>query len=922
MARTPPGAPDELIARCLARSDVATAFSAQIQDQTGLDGAEAAFATRVLLQALRARQNRETPAAAALLASLDPSHRHHAEHTRRTGLWLCLRIETHPARRAELAANLGISERPARAWQKLADEAREWIGDLSTLSGLELALGDSGLGLRLHGGTTSSLQAALPSRWLRPANAFVPLLGRETDLANLESVLGTDGLFHWVVVHGDGGVGKTRLAMEIVRDLARKGWDAGFLGPPDLRRLVSHPRFDRFTPVVPTLIVVRYAATQEAAIQSFLARSVADAEERRDLAGAPPLRLLLLERHASLQDGWLARLLGRRHVSANEPVARAFGGAHRLAVPSHPDPDQVMLRILDAATGHWAALAMASAPPRPAWSEHLRTQLIPVTGRRPLLVQLAALRACELGCDPPTWTRADVIGAAVARERAHLRSHCPDPALGDAVERGAALLCLCGAQSLAHPTWRAVLTDDVVRLGLDADRAGDVQTCLLAALGRAPLSDPPAPSPITPTVIGSSVATEVLAESLQSGRDAVASLLEHYALDTWPRLLRAAEDTDGTAAGATLHAWISDFITLRPREELIAVERLIPAGAPSLLTVRIGILARLVADLAHDPDDPERARLLNRYGHALLTHDRRHRALEATQEAVAIQTRLAAATPEEHEPDLASSLNNLGYMHSALLQREEALMATQRAVAIRERLADADPDAYEPDLAGSLNNLSYMHSALGQFTEALVASERAVALCERLAARDPDVYEPDLAMSLTNLSVDLNARGRCEDALVAAQRAVALQERLVGRDPDAFTSDLASSLNNLGNVHAMAGQVEPALAAIEQAVHLYEDLAALAPGTYAPDRATCLGALGSIHLRNQDPASAAEAFALGVSSLKTSFLRGPTSFIDLMRQLVSDYLAACHRGGLAEDEKLLASIRPLLEEAQDRASLS
>ena len=68
--------------------------------------------------------------------------------------------------------------------------------------------------------------------------------------------------------------------------------------------------------------------------------------------------------------------------------------------------------------------------------------------------------------------------------------------------------------------------------------------------------------------------------------------------------------------------------------------------------------------------------------------------------------------PTPSSPTSPASLNNLGLDLSDLGRREEALAASQEAVEIRRRLAAARPDAFLPDLARSLSALSDAFAAL------------------------------------------------------------------------------------------------------------------------------------------------------------------------------------------------------------------
>ena len=272
-----------------------------------------------------------------------------------------------------------------------------------------------------------------------------------------------------------------------------------------------------------------------------------------------------------------------------------------------------------------------------------------------------------------------------------------------------------------------------------------------------------------------------------------------------------------------------------------------------------------------------RARRLGQRGIDLGAAGQREEAVVAAREAVNVVRALATRNPAFH-PELADGLSNLGIALSAIGQREEALSITYEAVELRRTLAARDPDAFQLDLAVSLNGLGSRLSALGKREAALVAIREAVELVRRLSAHNVDACQPDLAMSLNNLGAVLSAMGQREEALLATREAVAVRRALALRNPDAFQPELAGSLNNLGNMLSALGQREEALLATREAVAVRRTLALRNPDAFQPDLAMSLNNLGNmlsaVGLREEALAAAREA----VETLRTLVSRSADAF--------------------------------------------
>src|SRR5260370_28409435 len=69
----------------------------------------------------------------------------------------------------------------------------------------------------------------------------VPLLGRECALDDLRCWLASDRDVSIRVLTGGAGRGKTRLALELVREASQEGWLAGFVEQGGLDRFRAQP---------------------------------------------------------------------------------------------------------------------------------------------------------------------------------------------------------------------------------------------------------------------------------------------------------------------------------------------------------------------------------------------------------------------------------------------------------------------------------------------------------------------------------------------------------------------------------------------------------------------------------------------------------------------------------------------------------
>jgi hypothetical protein len=137
-----------------------------------------------------------------------------------------------------------------------------------------------------------------PSAILQAEYQVVPFHGRAQELAELYEWC-TDGEPAAVRLYtGVGGMGKTRLALEIARHLRDERWEAGFLPVEDMARESADGPWGRVTSTGrPALVVMDYAESRRPLLVSLL--------RHMKVHSGPPVRLLLLARG---EVGWWTRL--------------------------------------------------------------------------------------------------------------------------------------------------------------------------------------------------------------------------------------------------------------------------------------------------------------------------------------------------------------------------------------------------------------------------------------------------------------------------------------------------------------------------------------------------------------------------------------------------------------------------------------
>jgi pimeloyl-ACP methyl ester carboxylesterase len=147
---------------------------------------------------------------------------------------------------------------------------------------------------------------------------YLPLVGRENEKTKLEKFLiePCPENMGWMSVKGAGGVGKSRLGLELAL-ACQNDWHAGFLNPDALE-----PDWARWQPNLPTLLIVDYATDNIQRLGKLL-RGLCNREKANRLRR--PVRVILLDRETQEENfekaiGYGPSAIGiniRRHPDLN-----------------------------------------------------------------------------------------------------------------------------------------------------------------------------------------------------------------------------------------------------------------------------------------------------------------------------------------------------------------------------------------------------------------------------------------------------------------------------------------------------------------------------------------------------------------------------------------------------------------------------
>jgi putative AlgH/UPF0301 family transcriptional regulator len=645
---------------------------------------------------------------------------------------------------------------------------------------------------------------AQPSRLLEARYGVIDFVGRAREIEMLRSWRDEQAGSHVSVflVHGEGGMGKTRLARHFAqasRNVSWAVWQAVHDPAASLARLPSSLSTERGHKV---LLVVDYAERWPLAQLMGLMR-------HRLLSGSGvTVRVLLLSRSAGSWWDSLTDMLRQEYIDhtllALSPLLMGEQSPEQLFVSARDRFAEVL------------QVEGCKAIGTPDLS-HRDYRLV-------LTVHMAALAAVDarLHGENPLDDPARVSAYLLRRER-HAWGSLPYSLAGRP---------RTSASLLGRTVYTAVLTGplsyrDGVRLLTRLQIAGSPESAAAVLDDHQLLYPSHEFGTVLEPLYPDRLAEDFLALSTpQAGQSD--SLADPWAQDA-PRTLLASPDDD-----APTNPWDRSAITLliatSQRWPHIAVRHLYPVlrNRPALV---LAVGGAALVSLAALPDlDPAVLQ-------AIEPHLPSHPHVELDLGAAVLTQRLAdCRLPALGElVERALLLATLGWRYGNAGMYEQAVASTQEAADLYRQLAKNDLTAdVNGGLGETLGNLGFFLAELGRHDEALTCAQEAVELLRPLAEADPAVHLPELTRSLGNLGQRLSALSLHAAALARTEEAVELLRPLAEADPPTQMPRLGSGLASFAAVRAHAGlELEQALAAAEESAEIFLPLAEQAPETYA-----------------------------------------------------------------------------------------
>jgi glycosyltransferase involved in cell wall biosynthesis len=556
------------------------------------------------------------------------------------------------------------------------------------------------------------------SQLLRAEEAIVPFdTARQPELDALNTWLDDPKWPQSVrLITGDGGSGKTRLALELCQQRLDTGWQAGFLDVVlDVKDMsASWQKLRNFKQ--PLLIVIDYAETRQLVLLALIKTML-------QTSGDQPVRFLLLAR-----DGgeWWDNLPSKDPQCESLLSGYATSGPFQLPAlhATLEDRRQAYQQAL-----HAYAKAFGVTPP------DMIPELAGEHFDRPLYVQMAALLALH-GEQP---TSANGLTKALLNHERRYWSRLLANFGWSEPERHAQLLLalttLCGGfeTSRAAQFYWTKVNGNLK----SADFSSLFQALVPLYPGKRGLQA------VRPDLLGEALVAQALLCPENSGLlDAVlsssaTSSVRRQALTVIARMSVQRHDLDCVLIEAIIRHFAHCY------QEIISVVIESPGRLSSLAEdafARLPLNSKSQMAALLEPFFREESVQLAGISCCVMEY------------LVAKHQQRLSKKPKDIDciVDYANTLDNYSICLRRTGRYDEALSCSRNAVKCFELLNPKDQQVYAYDYAGTLTNYAVELNEAGQNEEALKYAQQSMEIHYRLAQTKPDIYELDYAKSLIN----------------------------------------------------------------------------------------------------------------------------------------------------------------------------
>lgn len=757
-----------------------------------------------------------------------------AECARACGLALGWTVRTHEPEQVQAAPALPVAPAPVVATSAISVPAA------CAPQGL---LGLPQAHWRVHQGLSDS-------QLLRAEERVVPFDANREPFLETQLTWATASVLPVAVrlLSGPGGVGKTRLALEMCHRLSEAGWQTGFVsGENDTGQVVEFAQQLKGCER-PSLLVIDYAETRQS-----LVLAVCKALKDRDVL--LPVRLLLLARDGG--EWW--RALPGKDVDC-EPLLGGEATSGPFPIPALHDGAPARQTAYQAALQAFAQKLDISPPvgvPN-LDDEHFI---------RPLYIQMAALMALR-GERPQSAE--GLPRALVNHERRYWKRMLEMSGLigGLAIERAGLLMTL---STLAKGIATEKMLEDVWDIP-DQERGALKQ--LFRAL--TPLyPDRQGLQGLRPDLIGEAlVAQSLLTERGLSLLDQIlasgSSALRRSSLTVLARLLRDREDLMAVVEEVLTRHFIScidDWIavcieTTGPFVQLMeSIYQKLPAAllgqATGILKQRLTVdvlpLASLCVHVFQTEVEKCRQKVaqkssiktLSNYSNALTSLSIAWRNNGETDQALKCIEQARALWPTvrkdlQTESYLARQLSISSSLLSRLGRDTDALQCAEQALHLTRRIVAGTGQGVTEELAVALGIYATCLAECGLLPQAIMHSGESVQVARLLGRTAQGSHECCLAVSLSKHSSCLAQDGDIDEALKCSEEALAIRQRLSDLEPHRHLANLGKSKLSYTSLVVQVGEVEKALQWGEQTLILVRKLAGTKPERFEGDLADAL----------------------------------------------------------------------------------